>query len=376
MRRFTLVSLAVSLVFTAQSALAQKKGKDEEKKDDKPSAAATWTDPVENEKSDKGPFAPQTEGEEEPKDKPATRGGKSAPEKGRTRDKIDIFGQIVIGFGKMPENNPAYAPSVEKATAIGFQVGGRYDITPAFSGGLRIPITTASVRQQNTKSLGVTAFGSPELMGEYRVSLSKLTTIPIGFGVGIPVAQGNPDTTDDADTAGRNKAVVNGVADATLGWRDGELFQPKRLPIIVGAGIRHERRDWEAHADAKFVLMPALNTDVKNPNGPAMMDPGTYKANGFAMREVTALGATYNFLDSPIFWGGLDFSLVINPIETFDFDPDADTNKPSIFQAVLEPRVGARFKRFEPSLGYIAPIGGRLSDADVGGVRLRLDVFL
>jgi hypothetical protein len=376
MRRFTLVSLAVSLVFTAQSALAQKKGKDdkEDKKDDKPSAAATWSDPVENEKSDKGPFGEKTESDEGPKEKPAGKRGKNAPDKGRTRDKIDVFGQIVIGFGQMPENNPAYQPSVEKVTAIGFQVGGRYDITPAFSGGLRIPITTASVRQQNAKSLGVTAFGAPELMGEYRVSLSRLTTIPIGFGVGIPVAQGNPDSTDDGDTAGRNKAVVNGVADASLGWRDGELFQPKRLPIIVGAGIRHERRDWEAHAEAKFVLMPAINTDVKNPIHD--MDPGTYKANGFALREVTALGATYNFLDSPIFWGGLDVSLVMNPIQTFDFEPDADTNKPSMFQAVLEPRVGARFKRFEPSLGYIAPIGGRLSDAGVGGVRLRLDVYL
>ncbi|HKY36180.1 MAG TPA: hypothetical protein VJN18_09590 [Polyangiaceae bacterium] len=373
MRRFTLVSLAVSLVFTAQSALAQKKGK-HEKKDDKPSAAATWSDPVESEKSDKGPFAPKTESDEEPKEKPEPKRGKGAPDKGRTRDKIALFGQIVIGFGKMPENNPAYAPSVEKATAIGFQVGGRYDITPAFSAGLRIPITTASVRQLNGKSLGVTAFGAPELMGEYRISLSKLTTIPIGFGVGIPVAQGNPDSTDDADTTGRNKAVVNGVADATLGWRDGELFQPKRLPIIVGAGIRHERRDWEAHAEAKFVLMPAINTDVRNPV--YQMDDGTYEANGFALREVTALGATYNFLDSPMFWGGLDFSVVINPIQTFDFEPTADTNKPSILQAVLEPRVGARFKRFEPSLGYIAPLGGRLSDADVGGVRLHLDVYL
>ena len=375
LRTVTLVSLAVSLVFAASPALAQKKGKDEKKKDDKPSAAATWSDPVESEKSDKdAPFAEKTESDGEPKEKPESKRGKNAPDKGRTRDKIDIFGQIVIGFGKMPENNPAFSASVEKATAIGFQVGGRYDITPAFSGGLRIPITTATVRQLNGKSLGVTAFGAPELMGEYRVSLSKLTTVPIGFGVGIPVAQGNPDSTDDGDTAGRNKAVVNGVADAALGWRDGELFQPKRIPIIVGAGIRHERRDWEAHADAKFVLMPAINTDVANPV--YQMDDGTYKANAFAMREVTAIGATYNFLDSPIFWGGLDFSLVINPIQTFDFDPNADVNKPSIFQAVLEPRVGARFKRFEPSLGYIAPLGGRLSDADVGGVRLHLDVYL
>src|SRR6188474_1685286 len=149
MRRFTLVSLAVSLVFAASPALAHKKGKDEkkdEKKDDKPSAAATWSDPVENEKSDKGPFGEKTESDEGPKEKAEPKRGKSAPERGRTRDKIDLFAQIVIGFGKMPLNNPAYDPS-QKGTAIGFQIGGRYDITPAFSGGLRVPITTATVRQ-------------------------------------------------------------------------------------------------------------------------------------------------------------------------------------------------------------------------------------
>ena len=207
----TAISLAVSLVFLTHGALAQKKGKGDKKGDDKPSASATWSDPVENEKSDKGPFAPKTEaeegGDEAPKPEPKN---KNAPDKGRTRDKIQLFGQILIGFGKAPRNKPTYdsgcpfsdSTSCGKGTAIGFQLGGRYDITPAFSGGLRVPVTTATVRQENGKNLSTTAFGSPELFGEYRLSMGKLTSIPIGFGVGIPVAQGNPDVTDQADTAG------------------------------------------------------------------------------------------------------------------------------------------------------------------------------
>ena len=382
-RTLPLVSLAVSLVFLANSALAQKKGKGD-KKDDKPSAAATWTDPVESEKSDKGPFAPQTEGDEEagakPKDKPEPR---NAPDKGRKREKILLFGQIVIGFGKTPRNSPDYHPgcienpddACGKGTAIGFQVGGRYDITPAFSGGLRVPITTATVRQETGKSLATTAFGAPELMGEYRLSLSKLTTIPIEFGVGIPVAQGNPDATATGDTAGQAKDTVNRLADATSGWRDSELFQPKRLPIVLGGGIRHERHDWEAHATAKFVLLPALSTDVSVPQSGLQPNTGAYKANSFAMREVTTLGGTYNFLDSPVFWGGLDLAVIWTPIETFDFEA-VNPAPPSSVQAVLEPRVGVRFSRFEPSIGYIAPLGGRLGNADVGGIRLHLDVSL
>ena len=69
MRSFHVVSLAVSLVFLANNALAQKKPKPD-KKADGPSASATWTDPTENEKSDKGPYTPQKEDGDEPPPEP------------------------------------------------------------------------------------------------------------------------------------------------------------------------------------------------------------------------------------------------------------------------------------------------------------------
>ena len=71
---------------------------------------------------------------------------------------------------------------------------------PNISAGLRIPITTATVKQPNGKNLSSTAFGAPELFAEYRLALSPLTSIPLTFGVGIPVAQGTPDQTS-GDTA-------------------------------------------------------------------------------------------------------------------------------------------------------------------------------
>ena len=49
-RSFSALSIAVSLVFLTTSAFAQKKGKGAKKEAEGPSAAATWTDPVENEK--------------------------------------------------------------------------------------------------------------------------------------------------------------------------------------------------------------------------------------------------------------------------------------------------------------------------------------
>lgn len=360
---------AISLIFLANNALAQKKPKPS-KKTDGPSAAATWTDPTENEKSDKGPYTPHKDETGEPAPEPKH----ARTDKGRKRDPIQAFGQLVLGFGSAPLNQPDYSPG-NKGTALGFQVGGRYDITPTFTGGLRIPLTTATVKQPNGTNLSTTAFGSPELMGEYRLSLNRLTTIPITFGVGIPVAQGRSDTITGTDVDAKTKGYVNQLADATSGWRDSELFQPKHLPIVVGAGIHHDRHDFELHGDLKFVLLPALSTTVETPNSSDTANPGVYKINAFALREVTTLGGSYNFLSSPLVYAGLDLAIVWTPIQTFVFNATPASATPTTVQAVLEPRVGARFGAISPSIGYIAPLGGRLGGASDGGVRLRVDAF-
>lgn len=372
MRSSSILSVAVSVLFLANNALAQQKGKGGKGKSGA-SAAATWTDPTETEKSDKGPYAPKSEAEPPPEAVAKPKPEKPAPpDPGRKRDKLLMFGQIVIGFGEAPLNNPGYV-NTAKGTVVGFQVGGRYDLTKAFSLGLRVPLSTATVRQVNGKNLSSTAFGSPELLGEYRVQLGKLSQLPIYLGFGIPVAGGNADRSDRGDTEGLSKDTVQRLADATTGWKDSELFQPERMPIVLGVGFRHERRDWELHADAKFVLLPALDKTVANPQSEPP-GTGTYVINSFAMREVTVFGASYNFLDKPTLYGGLDLALVWTPIETFDFEPADKTNKPSKLQAVLEPKIGVRFPIMTPSIGYVAPLGGRLGDGDIGGVRLLLDV--
>lgn len=359
-RSFPLALCVVSLLFAANTALAQKKPKDKKPENEGPSAAATWTDPIDQEKSDKGPYTPHKDESDEPKPQP-----KGAPDKGRTRDKLVAFGQIIIGFGKAPLNNPTFEPS-GKATVLGIQLGGRYDISKDLTAGLRIPLTTATVKQPSGENQSTTAFGAPELFAEYRLSLSRLTSVPLLFGLGVPIAQGDPDGTS-LDRPAQAKDLVNKLADSTSGWRDSELFQPKRLPIILGGGVRHERQDWELHADAKFVFLPALGTKVQSPNTDTR---GTYERSGFALREVTTLGGSYNFLAKPLLYGGLDFALIWTPIHTFDFDAGGNVTRPSAFQAVLEPKVGARFGSISPSVGYILPLGGRLGDAGNGGIRL------
>jgi hypothetical protein len=371
-RSFQLLSFAVSLVFLANTALAQKKPK---AKKSEASAAATWTDPVEKEKSDEGPFKPKKAETEEPIVEPKA---KRAPDKGRKRDKIQAFAQFIIGFGAAPQNHPGYGPG-EKGTALGYQLGGRYDITPAFSGGLRIPLTTTMVTQptNNNRKLTTTVWGSPELMGEYRISLGRLTSVPVSFGVGIPVAQGDYGIFRQPANQAFANAYANQLADATSGWRDSELFVPKHMPIVLGAGIRHEREDWEVHGDLKFIALPALSTKVADADNAGIdnTNPGFYKINSFAMREVTTLGGSYNFLSSPLIYAGLDLAIVWTPSQPFVFVASGPDAKPTTVQSVLEPRLGARFGHVSPSVGYIAPLGGRLGAANDGGIRLRIDAF-
>jgi hypothetical protein len=362
------LATVVSLVFVANPALAAKKAKPGKKSDSGATAAQTWTDPTEKETSDKGPFTPQSKAEEPP---PAPKETKLDP--GRKRDKVVVFGDILIGFGKAPLPGPDIEGTSGKATAVTLQLGGQYDVSKAATFGLRIPWTTATVRQSNGKNLAANAFGAPELFGEYRIGLSRLTTVPITFGIGIPLAQGTMDVTSN-DGAAASRGVVNRMADAASGWRDSELFQSKHLPLVVGGGIRHERRDFELHAHAKFVFLPALSKTIANPGREGLL--GTYESNSVALREVTTLGGSYDFLSDPRVYASLELAVVWSPIDAVEFAHTAAVTLPSRLQAVLLPRVGARFGRISPSVGYVAPLGGHLGGAGVGGLDLHLDVSL
>ena len=86
-----------------------------------------------------------------------------------------------------PIAGPGNDDTTGDATGFVLMAGGSYDFSPKFTLGLRVPWTTASfderVGEPGTSGLGANAFGSPELMAEYRVALGKRTDLPIGLGV-------------------------------------------------------------------------------------------------------------------------------------------------------------------------------------------------
>jgi hypothetical protein len=88
---------------------------------------------------------------------------------------------------------------------------------------------------------------------------------------------------------------------------------------------------------------------------------------------VTSAGIAYEFLARPKVFVGLDGWLAYNAINAVEFKSAMDATPPTRFQVVVEPRIGARFGKIAPSIGYIFPIGGRLADSSSSGLELHCD---
>jgi hypothetical protein len=321
-------------------------------------------DPAAQEVSEKKAAAPKPETEEELAAKEA-RADAATVKKSRARDKMAVFGNVLIGFGKAPEPGAGAARVTGKTTSATFMVGGHYDLSPQFTVGLRLPWTVGSAIQKDGTSASSQALGAPELMGEYRVELSPFTRLPVFFGLGIPIAQGNQDGAPNSS----KQAYLNDVADAASGYRDPELYGWRRLPLVVGVGLDYQRKAVNVHAATKFVA--GVNAGGKS----AQTDPaGIVKLKPVTFRNVTSGGIAYQFLPKPELFGAFDAWVVYNAVSAVEYTSNQGAVPPTRLQFVFEPRVGARFGKISPSLGYVFPIGGRLADAPVSGLELHCDV--
>jgi hypothetical protein len=66
--------------------------------------------------------------------------------------------------------------------------------------------------------------------------------------------------------------------------------------------------------------------------------------------------------------------MVYNAVNALEYTSPSGAAGPTRFQVVFEPRVGGRFGKVSPSLGYVFPIGGRLADASISGLELHCDI--
>lgn len=370
------VALALISTLLSSNALAAPKGKKGKnaKKQDKSGASieTTGTDPVKTETSDPGPYAPKGATGALAEEEEHTEEVKEVV-KARPRDKALLFADLVVGFGNSPKpgpnrSNPSGGRDDQLSDAVvgSLLVGGRFDLSPKLSLGFRLPVSSSAVDRGGLGTQSHFALGAIEVLGEYRHQLSPLTTLPILFGLGLPTGTDDPDP-----SSGDNPNRTNTIADSARGWRDGELFWSKRVPLVLGIGIRHEARSLELRAATKLVTGFRLAGGLTNaayygaPNSELVNNP-------VAMRSVTDVGLSYSFTEK--FWAGADLWAVANIIEPIHFKSNAE--KPFLFQFVAEPLVGMRFGAIRPNVGFIIPLNGRLADGGMYGGHLRVDVAL
>ena len=373
--RWCVAVALISTLLSSNALAAPKAKKGKNKKDDKSGASMETTghDPVGTEKSDPGPYAPKgmtgAAGEEAEHVEEVKQVVKAKP-----RDKALLFADVVVGFGNSPKPGPNRSNAsggrddqLNDAIAGSLLIGGRFDLSPKFSLGFRLPVGASSVDRGGTLGKQTyAAVGAIEVLGEYRHYLSPLTSIPILFGLGLPTGTDDPDP-----STGETSNRTNTILDSARGWRDGELFWAKRVPLILGVGIRHEGRSFEVRAATKFVAGFRIAGDLANPNYYGA--PRSELVNNFvAMRSVTDVGFTYSFGEK--FWAGADLWAAANIIEPIHFKSTAEP--PFLFQFVAEPLVGLRFGKIRPNVGFIIPLNGRLADGGMYGGQLRVDVAL
>lgn len=299
----------------------------------------------------------------EPDDPGAADG--DAPKKkspAKPRKTIGAFGEVLIGLGEAPVPGPANATTGD-ATSIGLLVGGHFDLTTDLRLLLRVPWTTATV-EAGGESRSASALGSPEIAGRLRVTPPGDTEVAVRVGVGVPVAQGNPDPTNPRDAGGAEQAAVQRLANSASGRRDPELYAPKRLSLVPSVHLTHRTDLVRFGAEAKLMLLQKVGGEINAPSG----NGGTYELNSLAASALLGGTASYEAITKGhvalAAWASYTF------VDQVTFDSSA--TDPSAFQLVLEPKLIAQFGRIVPSAGVLLPVGGELGGKMVG-IRLHVD---
>lgn len=341
-----------------------KEGKEDKEGASKPGASmeSEGSDPVNTETAEKnGRFSPKGEtGKKESKtqEEEAEKPEKVKPGKG-------VFGELLIGFGDAPlELGRANEGSVH-GTSYGFMLGGYYDFSTKVRLMLRVPYTTARLDKPDGTTETASALGNPEIAGRMLLGEPKRLTMGLQLAIGIPVAQGNPDLGDATDPVGTRAGKVQQFANAANGYREPEIFLPRRMPITPGFFATYKRDHLMLGGDAKIVLAPKIYGGLKEANA----DGGTYTLNGLAIIPVIGGDAAYEVLSKAFV--GMRAWLTWNAIRPYDFEGPA--TEPSDFQFVLEPRLFAHFGIVTPSAGFLIPIGGELG-GNINAFRIHVNL--
>jgi len=211
-----------------------------------------------------------------------------------------------------------------------------------------------------------TALGAPEIAGRLRLGDPGETEWALKLGIGVPIAQGNPDVTDLQDARGYTQARLQRVANAANGWHDPELYAMKRLPVSPSLLFLYRTDKLRLNGELKGVFLPKIGGGVVTPG---LSPNGTYEVNGLSVWAILGGSLSYEILTRKLF-GALAAWATYEIAHDYTWEGG---NPPSPFQFTMEPRVLAQFGKVVPSAGFIIPLGGQLG-GNIYGLRLHVDI--
>ena len=190
-------------------------------------------------------------------------------------DRLHLFASYTLGFGKVDTVQQRFIPSLStrpqnllgqsQVSVSTFIVGGRFDVTPAFGVGARLPFSYGALGNITNDAGRAILFGNIELFATLQKKLSESLGIFGSLAVNLPSSLGTelPRTQAElsafpADTFNRaeaNRFSLNQAAAAMFGYEQDQLFWSKRFGITPAIEARWSQD--KLHFEP-FVKLPNL----------------------------------------------------------------------------------------------------------------------
>lgn len=301
---------------------------------------------------DDGPFAPKGKTgrlrKNEEAATPKSEGGEAPESHEKTPGQAGV--DAVIGFGTAGSSS---------LTSYSFVLGGSYRVAKDWSLGLRFPVSMLKHADEETgKDRTDSAVGNLELSAAYEHRLSANTALPIELAFVAPTAGGDVFASAQ-DKASLRRYQVNEAAALSRAFADDALFAPHRFGVVPKIAIEYERGVLSVEGFEKVELRIRAGGKKPEDSGDANLRLLSQRALG--VTSVTGGQAFVELVRERLDLGARAWVAFI-AAEDVDYSGQPGFKEPSKAQLAFEPIVRLRASAFRGTLGWIAPLGGRLND--------------
>lgn len=275
----------------------------------------------------------------------------------RLADDSDRFqGRWSLSLGTQAGRTKVPYPANHHPEADGVIVAqrlrGHYRILPDLDVGVLLPVASGFVfLPARLEHADAWLLGNPQLFGFQRFHLTRRLEVQTGVGIGLPLGSGSGTPAGELHT-NRILALASGI----LGWKNPELFSPRRLTFTPSVDLRWREDALGAGVELRLPFM--LQTEGEDDDQSSLNRVGS----------AAVLSAQWSV--SPWRWlflthrGWLTHNTVWNA--------EATQAHPERAQVVIQTELGFVFGRaFYMTINYLQPVGGPLfGELQSGGANL------